>query len=53
MTETETARAGGVPQRQAGPPLRRRIHAAPIVTSVEDLRDVRHITELRGKEAAS
>ena len=26
-------------------------HAAPIVTSVEDLRDVRHSTELRGKEA--
>ena len=27
--------------------------AAPIVTSVEDLRDVPHVTELRGKEAAS
>ena len=29
------------------------LHAAPIVTSVEDLRDVRHITELWGKEAMS
>ena len=26
-------------------------HAAPIVTSLEDLRDVRHITELHGQEA--
>jgi hypothetical protein len=29
------------------------IHAAPIVAVLEDLRDVRHITELRGKEAVS
>ena len=28
-------------------------HAAPIVLSVEGLRDVRHITELQGKEAVS
>jgi hypothetical protein len=28
-------------------------HAAPIVAVLEDLRDVRHITELRGKEAVS
>jgi hypothetical protein len=29
------------------------VHAAPIVAVLEDLRDVRHITELRGKEAVS
>ena len=31
--------------------MMRELHAAPIVTSLEDLRDVRHITELHGQEA--